>query len=151
VANDGGTDWAGYYAWSAGREPRPLLLAACEELGAGQGRLAIDLGCGEGTDALELLARGWSVLAVDAESAGLALLRARIPPAAAGAVRVLCASFAEADLPYAHLIHAGFSLPFCAPQESPSCGRGSAGRLPPAGSSPASYSVPMTHGPVTLT
>ena len=29
----GGTDWAGYYAWSAGREPRPLLLAACQELG----------------------------------------------------------------------------------------------------------------------
>jgi SAM-dependent methyltransferase len=119
VANSGGTDWAGYYAWSAGREPRPLLLAACEELGAGRGRLAIDLGCGEGTDALELLARGWSVLAVDAESAGLALLRARIPSAAAGAVRVLCASFAEADLPSADLIHAGFSLPFCAPQEFP--------------------------------
>ena len=119
VADDDGTDWAGYYAWSAGREPRPLLLAACEELGAGRGRLAIDLGCGEGTDALELLARGWSVLAVDAESAGLALLRARIPSAAAGAVRVLCASFAEADLPSADLIHAGFSLPFCAPQEFP--------------------------------
>jgi hypothetical protein len=93
VANDGGTDWAGYYAWSAGREPRPLLLAACEELGAGQRRLAIDLVCGEGTDTLELLAHGWSVLAVNAASAGLAVLRARIPPAAAGAVRVLCASF----------------------------------------------------------
>ena len=119
VADDGGTDWAGYYAWSTGRAPRPLLLAACEELGAGHDRLAIDLGCGEGTDALELLAGGWSVLAVDAEPAGLALLRARIPPPAAGRVRVLCASFAEADLPCAHLIHAGFSLPFCPPQEFP--------------------------------
>jgi SAM-dependent methyltransferase len=66
-------------------------------LGAGQDRLAIDLGCGEGTDALELLARGWLVLAVDAEPAGLALLQARIPPAAAGRIRVLYASFAEAD------------------------------------------------------
>ena len=61
MVDGGGTDWAGYYAWSAGREPRPLLLAACRELGAGQDRTAIDLGCGEGTDALELLARGWSV------------------------------------------------------------------------------------------
>jgi hypothetical protein len=52
VADDGG--WAGYYAWSAGRPPRPLLLVACEELGAGHDRLAIDLGCGEGTDELEL-------------------------------------------------------------------------------------------------
>ena len=119
MADDGGADWAGYYAWSAGREPRPLLLAACQELGAGQDRLAIDLGCGEGTDTLALLARGWSVLAVDAEPAGLALLRARIPPPAAGGIRVLHASFAEADLPCAHLIHAGFSLPFCPPQEFP--------------------------------
>ena len=119
MADDGGADWAGYYAWSAGREPRPLLLAACQELGAGRDRLAIDLGCGEGTDALELLARGWRVLALDAEPAGLALLRARIPPAAAGRIRVLCASFAEAELPCACLIHAGFSLPFCPPQEFP--------------------------------
>ena len=119
VADDGGADWAGYYASSAGREPRPLLLAACQEFGAGQDRLAIDLGCGEGTDALELLARGWLVLAVDAEPAGIALLRARIPPAAAGRIRVMCASFAAADLPCAHLIHAGFSLPFCPPQEFP--------------------------------
>jgi tellurite methyltransferase len=119
VVDDGGTDWAGYYASSAGREPRPLLLAACEELGPGQGRQAIDLGCGEGTDTLELLARGWSVLAVDAQPAGLALLRARIPPSAAAWVRILCASFAEANLPRAHLIHAGFSLPFCPPQEFP--------------------------------
>ena len=119
MTDDGGPDWAGYYARSAGREPRPLLLAACQELGVGQDRLAIDLGCGEGTDALELLARGWSVLAVDAELAGLALLRARIPPAAAGRIRVLCASFAEADLPCAHLIHAGFSLPFCPAREFP--------------------------------
>jgi hypothetical protein len=71
VADDGGMDWAGYYAWSAGREPRPLLLAAYEELGTGQDRMAIDLGCGEGTDALELLAR-WLVMAVDVELAGLA-------------------------------------------------------------------------------
>jgi SAM-dependent methyltransferase len=119
VADDGGADWAGYYASSAGREPRLLLLAACQELGAGQDRLAIDLGCGEGTDALELLARGWLVLAVDAQPAGLALLRARIPPAAAGRIRVLRAAFAEADLPPAHLIHAGFSLPFCPPREFP--------------------------------
>ena len=61
-----------------------MLLAACLRLGAGVGRTAVDLGCGDGTDALVLLDRGWSVLAVDIEPAGLALLRARIPPASAG-------------------------------------------------------------------
>jgi SAM-dependent methyltransferase len=119
VAQDDGSDWADYYAWSAGREPRPMLLAACQELGAGQGRMAVDLGCGDGTDALELLARGWSVTAVDATEAGLELLRARIPATAADRIRVVRASFAEADLPRAHLIHAGFSLPYCPPQAFP--------------------------------
>ena len=151
VADDGGTDWAGYYAWSAGREPRPLLLAACEELGTGQDRMAIDLGCGEGTDALELLARGWLVRAVDVEPAGLALLRARIPPQAAGRIRVLRASFAEADLPCAYLIHGGYSLPFCLRRSSRPYGRGFARRSPPAGSSPASCSASVTRGPMTLT
>ena len=92
-----------------------MLLAACQRLGAGAGCMAIDLGCGDGTEALVLLDRGWSVLAVDIEPAGLALLRARIPPASAGHIRLLCASFTNAVLPHAHVIHAGFSLPFCPP------------------------------------
>lgn len=119
MVQDDGPAWAEYYAWSAGREPRPLLLAACQELGAGQGRMAIDLGCGDGTEALELLARGWSVTAVDATEAGLRLLNARIPAAAADRIRVICASFSDADLPRAHLIHAGFSLPYSPPQTFP--------------------------------
>jgi hypothetical protein len=63
----GGPDWASYYAATPGHEPRPLLRAACELLGAGVGRTAIDLGCGSGDDALALLAWGWSVVAVDQE------------------------------------------------------------------------------------
>jgi SAM-dependent methyltransferase len=119
VTGNAGADWAGYYAWSSGREPRPMLLAACDRLGAGDGRLAVDLGCGEGTDSLALLDRGWSVLAIDIEPSGLATLRARIPAACAGRIRVVCASFAYAALPPAHLVHAGFSLPFCPPRQFP--------------------------------
>jgi SAM-dependent methyltransferase len=119
MVQDGDANWAGYYAWSAGREPRPLLLAACEELGSGEGRMAIDLGCGNGTEALELLARGWSVTAVDTEEAGLASLRTRIPASAGHRIRTICASFTEVNLPDAYLIHAGFSLPFCPPQRFP--------------------------------
>jgi SAM-dependent methyltransferase len=119
VAQDDERDWAGYYAWSSGREPRPLLLAACQEQGAGAGRMAIDLGCGEGTDALELLARGWTVTAIDAEPAGLAALRARVPAPAAQQIQIVCGSFAQVDLPNASLIHAGFSLPFCPPPDFP--------------------------------
>jgi len=96
-----------------------MLLAACEQLGSGAGRLAVDLGCGEGTDALALLDRGWSVLAIDIEPAGLASLRARIPAACAGRIRIVCASFADVGLPPAYLIHAGFSLPFSQPRQFP--------------------------------
>ncbi len=119
MTGNAGADWAGYYAWSSGREPRPMLLAACDRLGAGDGRLAVDLGCGEGTDALALLDRGWSVLAIDIEPSGLASLRARIPAACSERIRIVCASFADAALPPAHLIHAGFSLPFCPPRQFP--------------------------------
>jgi predicted RNA methylase len=84
--------------------------------------VAVDLGCGDGADALELLACGWSVLAVDATEAGLESLRARIPAAAADRFRVICTSFSKAGLPRAHLIHAGFSLPYCNHlPESPAC------------------------------
>ena len=68
---------------------------------------------------LGLPTRGWLVTAVEAEMAGLALLRARIPPAATGRIRIRSASLTEADLPRAHLIHAGFSLPFCPPAGLP--------------------------------
>jgi hypothetical protein len=119
MTQDGDTGWAGYYAWSSGRQPRPLLLAACEKLGTGAGRVAIDLGCGEGTEVLELLSRGWSVMAVDAEPTGLATLETRIPASAAERIRIACASFVEVELPRAYLIHAGFSLPFSPPQEFP--------------------------------
>lgn len=74
-----------------------MLLAACAELGAGDGRMAIDLGCGGGTAAVELLARGWSVTAVAAAEAGLALLRTRIPASARHRIRIVCASFTEAS------------------------------------------------------
>lgn len=114
-----GADWAGYYAWSSGREPRPLLLTACERMGAGAGRVAVDIGCGDGTDALALLARGWSVMAIDREPAGLDLLRVRLPAGSAGRIQIVSASFINAGLPPADLIHAGFSLPFCAPTRFP--------------------------------
>jgi len=96
-----------------------MLLAACDRLGAGDGRSAVDLGRGAGIDALALLDRGWSVLAIDIEPAGLASLRARIPAACSGRIRIVCASFADSALPPSHLIHAGFSLPFCPPRQFP--------------------------------
>jgi SAM-dependent methyltransferase len=113
-AQPAGSRWAAYHARSRERSPRPLLLRACDLLGAGGGRMAVDLGCGSGTDVLALLARGWAVTAVDRDEAGLGLLRERLPAASAGRVTFTCGGFADVALPPADLVHAGFSLPFCA-------------------------------------
>jgi methylase of polypeptide subunit release factors len=52
------SSWEEYHAQAVAREPRPLLLRACELLGPGKGRTAADLGCGAGAGALALMGRG---------------------------------------------------------------------------------------------
>jgi SAM-dependent methyltransferase len=110
-----------------------MLLAACDLFGAGEGRMAIDLGCGAGVDALALLARGWSVTAIDRDSAALEVLRAGVPAGSAGRARIVCAAYSEAVLSRADLVHAGYSLPFCAPAEFPAVWAGIRNALLPGG------------------
>jgi tellurite methyltransferase len=57
-------DFAAYYDGVKGRPPRPTLSRAADAF-AGPG-FAVDLGCGDGRDTIELLRRGWRVLAIDA-------------------------------------------------------------------------------------
>ena len=82
--SDGGDTWVRYFA-AAGDAPRDTLLRALE-LHEAEGRspgTAVDLGCGGGRDALELLRRGWRVLAVDAEPAAIDLILGRADARAA--------------------------------------------------------------------
>lgn len=63
--------WEGHYAqraqvWSG--RPNPLLVAEVADLPAGT---ALDLGCGEGADAIWLAERGWHVTAVDVAQTAL--------------------------------------------------------------------------------
>lgn len=110
-----GADWEGYYVWSAGRPVRPLLLEALRLFQGGTGGEAVDLGCGDGTESLALLERGWSVLAVDADPDGLSRLGDRVPIDLRQQLRIVHASFVDLVLPPADLVFAGFSLPFCPP------------------------------------
>ena len=81
-------DWAAYYDKTGARAPCETLLFALDrfdaepliELGAGpvsERRFAVDLGCGSGRDTIELLRRGWRVLAIDGEPAAIEKLTAR--------------------------------------------------------------------------
>ena len=57
---------AGGRVWSG--RPNPTLVDEVADLAPGR---ALDLGCGEGADAIWLAARGWTVVAVDFAAAAL--------------------------------------------------------------------------------
>ncbi|HXY99504.1 MAG TPA: methyltransferase domain-containing protein [Stellaceae bacterium] len=133
MASEHDSDWQEYYERTAGRPPRRTLLLALERFGAGSGRSAVDLGCGDGRDTVELLRRGWRVLAIDAELAALERLRHRadLPPGAA--VETRCQRFEDADWPAADLVNASFSLPLVPPARFPALWAKIAGSLKPGG------------------
>jgi len=106
--------FAAYYDATAGRPPRRTLLAALERFGAFAGA-AVDLGCGDGRDAIELLRRGWSVLAIDAEAEAIARLRARADLPQDGRLETRVARFEAARWPACDLVNASFALPLCPP------------------------------------
>lgn len=113
-------DWVGYYEEQGDREPRDLLLQALRAFDAeGRTGIAVDLGAGQGFETAELLRRGWEVLAIDAQEAGIRRLRERIPDEHADRLRTLVSPMQEPPLPPADLVHASFSLPFCPPEAFP--------------------------------
>ena len=111
--------WDDYYQKIQGREPRPLLMDVLNAFAretSPSSRLAIDLGCGDGTETIALLARGWNVLAVDGEPAAIHRLLKKLPENGHPHLQTQIMKFQELSLPPADLIHASFSLPFCPPE-----------------------------------
>jgi len=108
-----------YYKKMDGREPRQLILDALEKFPNGEPFHAIDLGCGDGTETVVLLSRGWSVLAIDAEEAGIKRLIKKVPQGSLSRLDTQVAVFEEIVLPSTDLIHASYSLPFCHPDHFP--------------------------------
>lgn len=114
------TCWQDFYEAVERCPPHETLLKALAHFGDERGRFAVDLGCGSGRDTLELLRRGWRVLAIDRESEGVERLwksasRHRRTGLQTG-LQTRVASFEGLrDLPACNLVNASFSLPFCAP------------------------------------
>lgn len=112
------SDWTAYYAATAGGGPRDTLLHGLS-LWQGAPGAAVDLGCGTGRDTLELLERGWEVLATDAEAEALVELRQRVPATLGCRLHTRHARFETLVLDRYDLVNASFSLPFCAPTHFP--------------------------------
>ncbi|MDI1285593.1 MAG: class I SAM-dependent methyltransferase [Reyranella sp.] len=114
--NEQSAGWAAYYDKLRDRPPRKTLLAALDAFGATPpGALALDLGCGDGRDAIEMLRRGWRVVAVDAEPEALRQLQARLLPPDSDVTPVV-ARFEEVPIPLgASLVNSSFAMPLCEP------------------------------------
>ncbi|MDV2995456.1 MAG: hypothetical protein N4J56_005110 [Chroococcidiopsis sp. SAG 2025] len=112
-------NWSAYYQAVEGRPPRDTLLAALtsfEALPAESSRFAVDLGCGDGRDTVELLKRGWRVLGIDGEAEAIARLQNR-PDVDLHRLETLVMRFEDIVLPESvDLINASFCLPFCPPE-----------------------------------
>lgn len=119
LQNDKPQGWAAYYEKLRDRPPRRTALLALDRFGpAPRGRVAVDLGCGDGRDAIEMLRRGWRVRAVDAEPVALERLTGRPDLPIDAHVEPVISRFEEVELPReALLINSSFALPLCEPAD----------------------------------
>lgn len=119
-----GDHWPAYYDVTVDRPPWGTLLDAldrfeAEDAAAGEAsrrepRLAVDLGCGAGRDARELLRRGWRVVAVDREPQAIVRLRAAAQPGDLPRLSTSVEDIGGVRVPACRLVNASLSLPFLA-------------------------------------
>ncbi|MBI77178.1 MAG: SAM-dependent methyltransferase [Rhodospirillaceae bacterium] len=116
--------WPKYYEKTGKRPPRETLLFALNEfekynLKGKNTPLAIDLGCGNGRDTVEMLRRGWRVLAIDAEPSAIEGINARINEEKKTLLETKICRFEGVLLPKSQLINSSFALPLVSPIDFP--------------------------------
>jgi tellurite methyltransferase len=114
-------DWPGYFEAVLGKGARETLLTALdsferEEFTTG---FAVDVAAGEGRDTLELLGRGWRVVATDSHPDAFSLLWPRVPETLKPNLTTVDVTFSEMQILTCDLVNASFAIPFCEPQHFP--------------------------------
>lgn len=129
-----------YLEGTEGSPPRAELVRAIARAGAAAGGRALDLGCGPGREALELLRAGFRVTAVDPYPQMLERSRALVAaeaPGRTGDLELVDATIEEIapTLPAAsfRIVHAGFVFPFVLPAAFDVAFRGIRASLAPGG------------------
>ena len=121
--------WSRYYEVTVARPAWHTVGVAIERFSAednaaaGSGRerrphserLAVDLGCGAGRDARELLRARWHVIAIDREPAALQVLAAAAGPELGARLETRVEDLATVEIPPCDLVNASLCLPFLAP------------------------------------
>src|SRR5262245_27152228 len=114
-------DWPQYFralAHLPARETLTRAIALFESEGKAD-RHAVDVGCGDGRDVVELLRRGWRVTAIDGHPEAFERLVSRPDLPHQDRLMTVQAAFEGLKLPKADLVNASFALPFCAPAHFP--------------------------------
>ncbi|MBT4099828.1 MAG: class I SAM-dependent methyltransferase [Gemmatimonadetes bacterium] len=111
-------DWPSYFGAVLGKGPRATLTTALDSFtreGVADG-LAVDVAAGEGRDTLELLQRGWRVVATDFHAEAFTHLWPRVPESQKQLLTALQVSFEETHIPPCDLVNASYAFPFCEPR-----------------------------------
>lgn len=114
-------EWEEYYRATVGRPPSHWFTSSMAAIDGnhGNGRLAIDLGCGNGVETNAFLDRGWRVHAIDREPAAIEHVRTRVDADELPRLTAQVAEYSDVELPAADLVFAQLSLPFCPPEVFP--------------------------------
>jgi len=123
-------DWSAYFDVVRGQPARETLMRALDlfdrerpidarNVDGGPVPLAVDLACGSGRDTVELLRRGWRVIAIDADQTGLDELAKAVPPEARSRLELVRATLEGGRWPQCDLLNASFAIPHVAPPDFP--------------------------------
>ncbi|HEX4520022.1 MAG TPA: membrane dipeptidase [Gaiellaceae bacterium] len=108
VLGDTWRPWSRYFRL-AGFDARPTLIDAADRFPVPG--LAVDLGAGTGRDTLELLRRGWRVIAIDSQQEAIDRV-VEIAGEDAERLEGRVGRFEDAEWPACELVNASFALPF---------------------------------------